>query len=70
LEDIDHAYAIMDNILITRRDIAYHDSVLEAELYRARTYSSKLNFEKVRVQKSKFNMTVEEAGLKPQIQKK
>ena len=43
---------------------------VEAELYRARTYSSKLNFEKVRVQKSKFNMTVEVGGLKPQIQKK
>ena len=27
LEDIDHAYAIMDDILIAGRDIAHHDSV-------------------------------------------
>jgi len=31
LEDVDHAYAIMDDILIARRDIAHHDSVLGPE---------------------------------------
>jgi len=46
-EDIDHANAIMDDILIAGRDIAHHDSVLEAVLNRARTYNLKLNFEKV-----------------------
>ena len=51
LEDIDHAYAIMDDILIAGRDIAHHDSVLEAVLHHARTYNLKLNFEKVRVRK-------------------
>ena len=51
LEDIDHAYAIMDDILIAGRDIAHHDSVLEAVPHRARTYNLKLNFEKVRVRK-------------------
>ena len=49
--DIDHAYAIMDDILIAGRDIAHHDSVLEAVLNRATTYNLKLNFEKVRVRK-------------------
>ena len=39
LEDIDHAYAIMDNILIAGRDTAHHDSVLEAVLNRATTYN-------------------------------
>ena len=37
LEDIDHAYAIMDDILIAGRDIAHHDSVLNEVLHRART---------------------------------
>ena len=32
LEGIDHAYAIMDDILITGRNVAHHDSVLEAFL--------------------------------------
>ena len=29
LEGLDHAYAIMDDILVARRDISHHDSVLE-----------------------------------------
>ena len=29
LEGIDHAYAIMDDILVAERDISHHDSVLE-----------------------------------------
>ena len=49
LEDIDHAYAIVDDILIAGRDIAHHDSVLEVVLNRATTYNLKLNFEKIRV---------------------
>ena len=51
LEGIDHAFAIMDDILITGRDTAHHDSVLEKELDRARSYNLKLNFEKVKVRK-------------------
>ena len=51
LEDIDHAYAIMDDILIAGRDIAHHDSVLGAVLHLAKTNNLKLNFEKVRVRK-------------------
>ena len=38
-EDTDHAYTIMDDILIAGRDIAHHDSVLEKVLHRARTYN-------------------------------
>ncbi|PFX30265.1 Retrovirus-related Pol polyprotein [Stylophora pistillata] len=56
LEDIDHAYAIMDDILIAGHDIAHHDSVLEAVLNRARTYNLKLNFAKVRVRKQQAMM--------------
>ena len=51
LEDTDHAYTIMDDILIAGCDITHHDSVLEAVVNRARTYNLKLNFEKVRVRK-------------------
>ena len=49
LEGIDHAYAIMDDILVAGRDISHHDSVLEKVLYRAKSYNLKLNFDKVRV---------------------
>ena len=31
LEGIDHAYAIMDDILVTGRNVAHHDLVLEAD---------------------------------------
>ena len=34
LEGIDHAYAIMDDIIVAGPDIAHHDSVLEKVLYR------------------------------------
>ena len=37
LEGIDHAYAIVDDILITGRNVAHHDSVLEAVLQRAKS---------------------------------
>ena len=52
LEGIDHAYAIMDDILITGRNVSHHDSVLEAVLQRAKSYNLNLNFEKVKVRKS------------------
>ena len=52
LEGIDHAYATMDDILITGRNVAHHDSVLEAVLQRAKSYNLNLNFEKVKVCKS------------------
>ena len=51
LEGIDHAFAIMDDILIAGRDIAHHDLVLQKVLDRARSYNLKLNFEMVRVRK-------------------
>ena len=49
LEGIQHAFAIMDDILIAGRDIVYHDSVLEKVLDRARSHNLKLNFERVKV---------------------
>ena len=72
LEDIDHAYAIMDDILIAGRDIAHHDSVLEAVLNRATTYNLKLNFEKVRVRKQQVQYVghiISAEGLKPDPEK-
>jgi len=72
LEDIDHEYAIMDDILIAGRDIAHHDSVLEAVLNRARTYKLKLNFEKVSVRKQKVQYVghiISAEGLKPDPEK-
>ena len=72
LEDIDHAYAIMDDILIAGRDIAHHDLVLEAVLHHARTYNLKLNFEKVRVRKQQVQYVghiISAEGLKPDPEK-
>ena len=46
LEGIDHAFAIMDDILIAGRDTAHHDSVIEKVLDRVRGYNVKRNFEK------------------------
>ena len=72
LEDIDHTYAIMDDILIAARDIAHHDSVLEAVFNRARTYNFKLNFEKVRVRKQQVQYVghvISAEGLKPNPEK-
>ena len=51
LEEIDHAYAIMDDILVAGRDIAHHDAVLNQVLQQAKSYNLKLNFDKVRVRK-------------------
>lgn len=72
LEDIDHAYAIMDDILIAGHDIAHHYSVLEIVLYHARTYNLKLNFGKVRVQKQQVQYvdTLSQQRASNQIQKK
>ena len=72
LEDIDHAYAIMDDILIAGRDIAHHDSVLNEVLHRARTYNLKLNFEKVKVRKQQVPYVghiISAEGLKPDPEK-
>ena len=41
LEGIDHASAIMDDLLVAGRDISHHDSVLEKVLYRVKNYSKK-----------------------------
>ena len=51
LEGIDHAYAIMDDILVAGWDIAHHDAVLNQVLQQAKSYNLKLNFDKVRVRK-------------------
>ena len=51
LEGIDHAYAIMDDILITGRNVAHYDSVLEAVLQQAKSYNLGLNFDKIEVRK-------------------
>ena len=72
LEGIDHAYAIIDDMLVAERDITHHDSVLEKVLYRAKSYNLKLNFDKVRVRKQQvpyvgYIMSAE--GLKPDPEK-
>ena len=56
LEGIDHAYAIVDDILITGRNVAHHDSVLEAVLQRAKSYNLRLNFDKVKYASPNSNM--------------
>ena len=56
LEGINHAYAIVDDILITGRNVAHHDSVLEAVLQRAKSYNLRLNFDKVKYASPKSNM--------------
>ena len=72
LEGIDHALAIMDDILIAGRDTAHHDSVLEKVLDRARSYNLKLNFEKVKVLKQQVQYVghiISAEGLKPDPEK-
>ena len=74
LEGIDHAYAIMDDILIVGHDISHHDSVLEKVLYCAKSYNLKLNFDKVtcRVQKQQvpyMGHIISAEGLKPDPEK-
>ena len=72
LEGIDHAYAIMDVILVAGRDISHHDSVLEKVLYRAKSYNLKLNFDKVRVRKQQVPYVghiISAEGLKPDPEK-
>ena len=62
----------MDDILIAGRDTAHHDSILEAVLHRAKSYSFKLNFEKVRVRKQQVQYVghiISAAGLKPDPEK-
>ena len=71
-EGIDHAYAIMDDILVAGRDISHHDSVLEKVLYRAKSYILKLNFDKVRVRKQQVpyvGRIISAEGLKPDHEK-
>ncbi|KAK2562371.1 Enzymatic polyprotein [Acropora cervicornis] len=41
LESIDHPFAIMDDILVTGRDIAHHDSVLVKVLDQAKRFNDK-----------------------------
>ena len=72
LEGIDHAYTIMDDILIAGRDIAHHNSVLQQVLHRAKSYNLKLNFDKVRVQKPQVlyvGHIISTQGLKPDPEK-
>ena len=72
LEGIDHAYVIMDDILVAGCDISRHDSVLEKVLYCAKSYNLKLNFDKVRVQKQQVPYVghiISTEGLKPDPKK-
>ena len=72
LEGIDHAYAIMDDILVAGRDISHHDSVLEKVLFCAKSYNMKLNFDKVRVRKQQVPYVghiISAEGLKPDPEK-
>ena len=72
LEGIDHAYAIMDDILVAARDISHHDSVLEKVLYRAKSDNLKLNFDKVRVRKQQVPYVgniISTEGLRPDPEK-
>ena len=72
LEGIQHAFVIMDDILIAGRDIVYHDSVLEKVLDRARSHNLKLNFERVKVWKQQVQYEgyiISDEGLKPDLEK-
>ena len=53
LERIDHAYAVMDDILVAGRNINHHDVnvVLNEILHRAKSHNLRLNFNKVKVRK-------------------
>ena len=42
LEGIDHAHAVMDDILVSGRDIAHHDAILNEVLDRAKDHILKL----------------------------
>ena len=68
MECINHAYAIVDDILIAGRDIAYHDSFLETVLHRAKSYNLRLHFEKVTVRKQHVQYVghiISAEGLRP-----
>ena len=72
LEGTDHAYTIMDDILVAGRNISHHDSVLEKVLYRSKSYNLKLNFDKVRVGKQQVPYVghiISAEGLKPDPEK-
>ena len=51
LEGIDHAYAVMDDILVAGRNIDYHVTVLNDVLNRAKSHNLKLNFNKMKERK-------------------
>ena len=51
LEEVDYAHAVMDDILVTGRDIAHQNAVLNEVLARAKSHNLKLNFDKVKVRK-------------------
>ena len=72
LEGIDHAYEIMDDVLVAGPDISHHDSGLEKVLCRTKSYNLKLNFDKVRVQKQHVlyvGHIISAEGLKPEPEK-
>ena len=72
LEGIDHAYAIMDDILVAGRDIAHHDAVLHQVPQQVKSYNLKLNIDKVRVQKQEVpyvGHVILSEGLKPDPEK-
>ena len=72
LGGIDHAYAMINDILITGRNIAHHDSVLERVLHRAKSYNLKPNFKKVKVRRQQVQYVdhiILPEGLKPDPEK-
>ncbi|GFO08285.1 hypothetical protein PoB_003479000 [Plakobranchus ocellatus] len=49
LEDIDEAFAIMDDILTAEKDLNEHNEILKKVLYSATEYNLKINMGKVRI---------------------
>ena len=52
LENIDGAFAIMDDVLVAGRDLAHHDQILRKVIQRATLYNLKLNMQKLRIRQS------------------
>ena len=52
LEDIEGAYAVMDDILIAGKDRKHHDEILEKVIRRATEWNLKLNLGKCQIRKS------------------
>ena len=72
LEGIENAHAVMDDILVAGTDQAHHDAVLREVIERAVSYNLKLNFDKVKIRKSRVpyvGHVITENGLMPDPEK-